>query len=183
MRGRFRLRTKGTDGVAVRAAGRNLYIFGALDRGVLNGVYELLHRNTDLIFARPDEDSVAVCSSMPNLSFGETDFRVVPSWKERHFALVNVHFDPWTHEWSMRNFANYRGMFYNKYHILSSLSSFFSSSVTYEYGTLLANGKYFGRHPEFYGTTTGAFSITTTPRIRGHLGPLSLPRMSGADPL
>ena len=147
--------TKGTDGVAVRAAGRNLYIFGALDRGVLNGVYELLNRNTDLIFARPDEDSAAVCSSMPNLSFGETDFRVVPSWKERHFALVNVHFDPWTHEWSMRNFANYRGMFYNKYHILSSLSSFFSSSVTYEYGTLLANGKYFGRHPEFYGWKEG----------------------------
>ncbi len=147
--------TAGSDGVAVRSNGRNLYVFGSQDRGVLNGVYELLHRNTDLIFARPDGECGTVFTKTPDLVFKAIDFRVVPSWKERSFGLVNHHFEPLSHEWSMRNFANYRGMFYNKYQILSSLSCFFSSSIAYEYGTLLANEKYFGRHPEYYGWKEG----------------------------
>ncbi len=145
----------GSDGTAVRREGSKLYVFGAQDRGVLNGVYELLDRNTDLIFARPDRECGSVFSKQSDLLFHETDFRIVPGWKERHFALVRHHFDPWSHEWSMRNFANYRGMFFNKYHILSSLESFFSSSVTYEYGTLLAAEGRFERHPEFFGWKEG----------------------------
>ena len=46
---------RGSDGFAIRRFGRNLHVYGAEERGALNGVYALLENNTDLIFARPDE--------------------------------------------------------------------------------------------------------------------------------
>ncbi|MBQ6330552.1 MAG: DUF4838 domain-containing protein [Kiritimatiellae bacterium] len=46
---------RGSDGFAIRRFGRNLHVYGADEKGALNGVYALVENNTDLIFARPDE--------------------------------------------------------------------------------------------------------------------------------
>jgi len=46
---------RGTDGFAIRPIGRNLYVYGAEERGTLNGVYRLVENNSDIIFVRPNE--------------------------------------------------------------------------------------------------------------------------------
>lgn len=51
-------RLSGRDGYAIMTeAGHpeRLYVFGACDKGAMNGVYALLENNTDIIWARPDE--------------------------------------------------------------------------------------------------------------------------------
>ena len=51
------LRTlRGSDGFAIRQIGRNLYVYGAEERGTLNGVYRLIENNSDIIFVRPNEE-------------------------------------------------------------------------------------------------------------------------------
>ncbi|MBR5836964.1 MAG: hypothetical protein IKZ84_00360, partial [Victivallales bacterium] len=67
-----------TDGYAVRRDGSNLYIFGAMSKGVLNGVYRLLQRNTDIIWARPDTEIGTIFTVTPTLSLKENDYMDVP---------------------------------------------------------------------------------------------------------
>ena len=49
----------GTDGYAVRTSGNLLFLFADCPKGVLNGVYRFLTRNSDLIWPRPDQVGVA----------------------------------------------------------------------------------------------------------------------------
>jgi hypothetical protein len=55
------------DGYAIRPKDGDIYIFGALPKGTLNGVYAFLENNTDLIWALPNEEFGAVYSDTPNL--------------------------------------------------------------------------------------------------------------------
>ena len=51
-------RLAGRDGFAIRRDPENprhLHVFGAKDKGTMNGVFALLENNTDIIWARPDE--------------------------------------------------------------------------------------------------------------------------------
>ena len=144
-----------SDGWVVREEGRNLYLSGLKDTGVINGVFRLLDLNTDLVFPRPDLKEEALFTPDPDLTFRKTDFRGRPSWKFREFSLVNVHFDPQTSLWARRNYSNSRGMFYNKYHIRSTLDLFFTGSLTYELGSFLPNAKYFAEHPTYYAWQEG----------------------------
>lgn len=43
----------GNDGFAIRGKNGNLYIFGSIPKGTLNGIYAFLEYNTDIIWARP----------------------------------------------------------------------------------------------------------------------------------
>lgn len=52
----------GTDGYAIRRTGRDLFVFGATEKGTMNGVFALLENNTDLIWARPNPDFGCVFS-------------------------------------------------------------------------------------------------------------------------
>jgi len=55
------------DGYAIRPKDGDIYIFGVLPKGTLNGVYAFLENNTDLIWALPNEEFGAVYSDTPNL--------------------------------------------------------------------------------------------------------------------
>lgn len=58
----------GSDGFAIRRVEDELYIFGAQDKGALNGVYTLLENNTDLIWVRPNKTFGTVYSEQPELA-------------------------------------------------------------------------------------------------------------------
>ena len=61
-------RLSGRDGFAIRldpANPQHLHVFGATDKGTLNGVFALLENNTDIIWSRPDEKLGTVFTPSP----------------------------------------------------------------------------------------------------------------------
>lgn len=140
----------GSDGCAVRSQGKNVYMFGAQDRGALNAVLWLLDRNTDLIFARPVDGTVY--SKNPDLDFKQLDFLEKPTWKTREFGLIL--YQP-TELWAMRSFQNTHGMHFQKRFIFLTDNLYFTRQLRYEFGELLANDKYFKDHPEYYAWQEG----------------------------
>lgn len=50
-----------------------LHVFGTLDKGVMNGVFALLENNTDIIWARPNEEVGTVFTKTNSLSFAWGD--------------------------------------------------------------------------------------------------------------
>ena len=95
-----------TDGYAVRRDGNDLHIFGAMSKGVLNGVYRLLQRNTDIIWARPDTVIGTIFTVTPTLSLKENDYMDVPLMLLRGWK---VDYPVPTKEvmWNIRNCANW----------------------------------------------------------------------------
>lgn len=144
-----------SDGCVVHRNGKELYLSAPRDGGVINAVFLLLEKNTDLIFPRPTVTGDAIFTPNPSLELRETSFRARPSWNYRVFSLVGQHYHPLTSLWARRNFSNYRGMFYQKYHILNSLNLYFSANLTYEFGGLLPSKKYFESKPQFYAWQEG----------------------------
>lgn len=72
-----------TDGFACRRKDGAIYIFATKPRGVLYGVYSFLERNSDLIWARPDEGCGAIYSRKRRFEIADADFIEVPSFVER----------------------------------------------------------------------------------------------------
>jgi len=95
-----------TDGYAVRRDGNNLYLYGAMSKGVLNGVYRLLQRNTDIIWVRPDTEIGTIFTVTPTLSLKENDYMDVPLMLLRGWK---VDYPVPTKEvmWNIRNCANW----------------------------------------------------------------------------
>lgn len=132
--------------------GDAIFLTASRDEGVCNAVYDLLERNSDLVFARSDrEPGGVVFTPDPNLAFTNCTSHVVPAFARREFGFVGLHFDPATQLWCRRNYLNSRGAYYQKWHIASSATTVFRRSLTYEYGRLIPNETYFKAHPEFYG--------------------------------
>lgn len=95
-----------TDGYAVRAHASDIYIFGATDKGTLNGVYAFLENNTDLIWPRPLQELGAVYSHQSNLNAVWADALSRPTTRLRGWATNNGQRPP--HElWANRNKLNY----------------------------------------------------------------------------
>ncbi|YCM44623.1 DUF4838 domain-containing protein [Verrucomicrobiaceae bacterium 227] len=105
----------GNDGFAVRRKGDHVYVFGSRPRGTLFGLYSLLEKNTDLIFARPDEVIGTVFGETSDLTLSETDFIDIPVFRTRVLAPGWPRHRP-TGIWLLRNRdmrrdirANYKG--------------------------------------------------------------------------
>lgn len=77
---------KGNDGFAIRQQGSNIYIFASEPKGILNGVYRFLDRNSDIIFVRAlqgEEGFGTIYSKNPNLSADNVDLLEVPAFRMR----------------------------------------------------------------------------------------------------
>lgn len=102
---------KGNDGYAVRTAGSNIYIFAATPKGVLNGVYNFLDRNTDIIWARGMEDCGTIYSANPDLDVQQSDYVDVPKFLLRGWHICS--YPRQSHEltelWMIRNRCNFIG--------------------------------------------------------------------------
>jgi len=100
-------RLKGNDGFAVRRRGSRVYVFGSRPRGTLYGLYALLERNTDLIFARPNEEFGTIYGETPTLVLTHTDFIDVPVFLIRQLG-PNWPKHRATGVWLLRNRDNRR---------------------------------------------------------------------------
>src|SRR5690606_31899887 len=75
---------KNNDGFAIRNREGDLYIFATQPKGVLNGIYRLLDKNSDIIFVRAmesEEGLGTIYSQNPNLTLTVTDLLEVPSFQ------------------------------------------------------------------------------------------------------
>jgi hypothetical protein len=135
----------GNDGFAVRRQGDHVYVFGSRPRGTLYGLYALLERNTDLIFARPDEEIGTVYGRTRDLTLIETDFIDVPVFRQRLFAPGWPRHRP-TGLWLVRNRDNRRD-------IRASYEGFIHLDLKEAYSTNFAVPitDYKESHPEYFG--------------------------------
>ena len=172
------LTLKETDGYAVRRDGGNLFIYGDLPKGVLNGVYRLLQRNTDIIWVRPDPDIGTLFSPAPTLELRDTDYMDVPLMKLRGWK---IDYPVPTKDvlWAIRNCANW----------CSIPADLKMRSATHEwgipqekyYGHNLIQGyiyppKYWKEHPDYYAMQNG---VRPEPKLPPPIG--SQPCFSNPD--
>jgi len=93
-----------TDGFAVRTEDKNIYIFGATDKGTLNGVFAFLENNTDIIWVRPLQEISTVFTKNPNVSAVWADAREKPGTRYRGWEIK---FRDEAHLWAVRNRNNF----------------------------------------------------------------------------
>ncbi|QDV26494.1 DUF4838 domain-containing protein [Aureliella helgolandensis] len=136
---------RGNDGFAVRRKGNNVYVFGSRPRGTLYGMYALLERNSDLIFARPHEDFGTVHGQSPDFELTDTDFIDIPVFLNRRFG-PNWPAHRATGEWLLRNRDNTRD-------VRANYDGFLNLDLIEPYGTNFAVpiASHQELHPEYFG--------------------------------
>jgi hypothetical protein len=97
---------KNTDGFAVRTQGNQIYIFGATEKGTLNGVFRFLENNTDIIWARPLSEVGTVYSRTSNLDIIWANERIIPATRLRGWS-TNLGMRSTHESWANRNGGNY----------------------------------------------------------------------------
>ncbi|MBE6599137.1 MAG: DUF4838 domain-containing protein [Ruminococcaceae bacterium] len=65
----------GEDGFAIRTHEGKIYIFGAVSRGALNGVYDFIEENLGVLWIRAEEDIGLFYDEMPTITVEKTDYR------------------------------------------------------------------------------------------------------------
>ena len=151
-------RLEGNDGYAVRRKGNSVYVFGSRPRGTLYGLYALLQKNTDIIFARPDDTFGTVHGQAKDLSLKEADFIDVPVFLNRWLGPGWPRHRP-TGMWLLRNRdnrrdlrASYKG--FEKLDLIEAYNRTFASPIS-------SHAK---DHPEYFGWDP----ITRTRRFVRH---------------
>lgn len=135
----FAVRTKvGEDGV------RNIYLFGSIPRGTLHSVYEFLERNSDIIWARPNEDLGTIYSETADFIVKDADFIDIP--KSDYRAYQWIYHSPHRKEfdWQSRNRMNRMGG-HARYG-----ASFKHAGVGHGIQVYIPHKKYFETNPEYY---------------------------------
>ena len=77
---------QGNDGFAIRTSRSDIYIFALDPKGVLNGVYRFLEKNTDIIFVRPLESEAGfgtIYGQHPSLQATFIDTLDIPVFNTR----------------------------------------------------------------------------------------------------
>ena len=92
---------QGTDGFAIRTLGSDIYIFASQPKGVLNGVYRFLEKNSDIIFVRALEAENGfgtIYGQNPDLKAIFTDTLDIPKFMTRYWTG-----DVANYTWQARN--------------------------------------------------------------------------------
>ena len=141
---------KGNDGFSVREKDGKVYLNAGCPKGVLNGVFRMLYRNSDIIWARPDEEIGTVFTPNPDLTLTQTDFIDIPVFKLRGWQMSRKN-QAASNFWQMRNGTNWCTVGPDKRPLLRKYG------YTLEYGgghnivsRYMPEKKYFQTHPEFY---------------------------------
>ena len=77
----------GNDGYAVRQKDKTLYLIAGCPKGILNGVYRLLYKNSDIIWARPDEKRGTIFTKKRDFDIADTDFIDIPIFVLRGYMM------------------------------------------------------------------------------------------------
>lgn len=148
------------DGYAVRTDKNNIYIFAANPKGVLNGAYNFLDRNSDIIWPRGLEPFDAIYSSNPNLEIKSSDYIDIPNFILRGWHICS--YPRQSHEptelWMIRNRCNFIGAS----NVPELLERRQKHGFIIEFGGghnlnsyLLPPAKYAEKHPDFYAMLDG----------------------------
>ena len=65
----------GSDGFAIRTLGKDIYIFGNVTRGTLNGAYDWIEENLGVLWVRADEELGLLYDEQPEVTVSKTDYR------------------------------------------------------------------------------------------------------------
>ncbi|MBO4798222.1 MAG: DUF4838 domain-containing protein, partial [Candidatus Methanomethylophilaceae archaeon] len=65
----------GSDGFAVRQAGDSIYVIGNTSKGAMNGVYDLLEDNFEILWTRADEQKGLIYDKLEEASIQKCDYR------------------------------------------------------------------------------------------------------------
>ena len=79
----------GDDGFAVRQLDGKIYIFGANPYGALNGTYDFIEENLDLIWIRGDESGI-IYDEMPTIQVIKADYREKSPFQIRWHHTANT---------------------------------------------------------------------------------------------
>jgi hypothetical protein len=99
------------DGFAIRRKGDNVYVFGNRPRATMYGLFSFLEKNSDIIWARPNERFGTVFSQTKNLQLTDTDCLDIPVFNYRSLGPGYPPHIP-TGEWQLRNRNNQCGRLY-----------------------------------------------------------------------
>ena len=143
-------RLAGNDGYAVRHRGDTVYLFAAVPKGIVNGVFRLIYRNTDLIWARPNAEFGTIYSENPDLAFSHIDYLDVPTFVLRGWQMHGGVTE--SELWQVRNGANWSARM-----TLGSNPNVKRHGTIMEYGgghnltgLYITEKKYFDAHPDFF---------------------------------
>lgn len=143
-------RLQGKDGYAIRNDGSHAVVFAACPRGVLNGAYRVLYKNSDIIWARPHPGYGAVFSRNPDLELRWADYRDIPSFRMRGWQFNSAPKHDSNTLWQIRNGSNWiNHLTYDQ--DLLKYGTFFEYGGGHNLvGLYMPEAKYFEKHPEFY---------------------------------
>lgn len=148
-----------SDGYAVRKSGDDIYIFGAIPKGTLNGVYVFIEKNSDLIWLRPDFELGTIYTVRPDMQITWFSGIEKPVFTKRKWGINSaVRLSPIRH---MLWLARTRAFYSEQKHFLHWASLYDDLGVLEYFGgghnfnLYLSRDKYWDTHPEFYSLIDG----------------------------
>lgn len=99
------------DGFAIRRKGRDVFVFGNRPRATMYGLFAFLEKNSDIIWARPNQRFGTIFGRSKDLPLTATDWIDIPVFNYRSFAGGHPGHIP-TGEWQLRNRNNQCGRLY-----------------------------------------------------------------------
>ncbi len=157
-----------SDGYAVRTRDNMITILAGRPRGVKNGVYRFLFRNTDIIWATPDKVEGTFFTPCPTLEINHSNYIDIPALKERGLQFAyDIQKDPPgvspSDDWQLRNGCNGSLM---AAHFPNADRNYKPEYAKYDLdatgmsghalGWLLLNPRKWGKdHPEFWAQING----------------------------
>ncbi|SDC96649.1 Carbohydrate binding domain-containing protein [Paenibacillus sp. UNCCL117] len=155
---------EGTDGFAVRKAGKHIYIIGSVPKGVLNGVYDFLEENTGVLWTR-STDYGTLYDHLPTIAARQVNYRKKPALPVRGWltlgvsATGNYAADAGTERMLARNKNNAKFAFISNQPLWDRFRGQGLEPVTlgHNLNYWLPNDLYFKDHPEYYNEINGEY--------------------------
>ncbi len=152
-----------SDGYAVRQCGDELLI-ATRPKGIINGVFRLLYRNSDIIWARPNPDYGTIYSQTPDLTLSECDYIDIPRYLLRGWQ-ISAGRDLSNEEWLVHNCCNWSAdsMRFQQERVKHDPILEYGGGHNL-IGRYIPEKKYYDTHPQFYSLKEGQrLRHSTTP--------------------
>lgn len=146
-----------SDGYAVRQKDGVVYIVSPQPRGCLYGVYDFLERNSDIIWARPDEECGTVYTRTREFVIREAEFRERPVFQVRGWWLCGTFCHAPSEYWNARMRCNFECGSIGKPGVLErgrECGFIIHGSSGHNMGRFLTDHDY-AAHPEYFALVDG----------------------------
>ncbi|GBF77365.1 hypothetical protein PA598K_05911 [Paenibacillus sp. 598K] len=154
----------GSDGFAVRASGNRIFILGDDSRGVLNGVYDFLEENADVLWTR-SVDIGTLYEPQSTIAASKVNYREKSPFLLRGWHTTGsgkygeFHSDLDTEKMLARNKLNVKlaemgnVQYWNRHNSVGITPLLLGHNLD----SWLPNDKYFATHPEYYNEINGQY--------------------------